>query len=219
MVALAETSWIRVWDPLVRFGHWALVIAFAVAYLIGEEEGETSELHEWAGYIVGGIVVWRVVWGLTGPQHARFSDFLTGPVESLRYLVNLMTGHTKRYVGHSPAGGAMVVALLLSIALTVVTGLFAEQGESKAALGHGRGGIVTQAFAEEERGAQAGLRGEEHESAIGEAHAVLANIALALIVFHILGVALASFVHRENLVRAMITGEKRAHEDADSGRA
>jgi cytochrome b len=54
-------SWIRVWDPLVRFGHWALVIAFAVAYLSGEEEGETSELHEWGGYIVGGIVVWRAV--------------------------------------------------------------------------------------------------------------------------------------------------------------
>ena len=81
-------------------------------------------------------------------------------------------------------------------------------------MGQGRAGIVTQAFAEEERYAQAGQRGEEHKSAIGEEHAVLANIALALIVFHILGVVLASFVHRENLVRAMVTGEKRA-DDAD----
>jgi len=113
----------------------------------------------------------------------------------------------------------MVVALLVSLAVTVVTGLVAEQGEGKASLGQGRAGIVTQAFAEEQRGAQAGQPGEEHESAIGEAHAVLANITLALIVFHILGVALASFVHRESLVRAMITGEKRADDDAEPERA
>ena len=218
MTPIANNTRLAVWDPLVRFGHWALVIAFAVAYLSGEEEGETSELHEWAGYIVGGIVVWRVVWGLIGPRYARFSDFVTGPSESLRYLVSLMTGHAKRYVGHSPAGGAMVVALLLSLALTVVTGLIADQGEGKASSGQGRAGIVAQAFADEERGTRAGQRSEGNESAIGEAHAALANITLALIVFHILGVALTSFVHRENLVRAMITGEKRADGDAEPGR-
>ena len=134
-------------------------------------------------------------------------------------MVNLMTGRAKRYAGHSPAGGAMVVALLVSLALTVVTGLVAEQGEGKPSLGQGRAGIITQAFADDKRGDRAGNRGEEHESAIGEAHAALANITLALIVFHILGVVLASFVHRENLVRAMVTGEKRADEDADSGQA
>ncbi len=212
MAAISKTSWIKVWDPLVRFGHWALVIAFAVAYLTGEEETDASELHEWAGYVVGGIVVWRVLWGLVGPRYARFSDFVKGPVSSLRYLLDLMTGHAKRYVGHSPAGGAMVAALLLSLALTVVTGLIAEQGEGKAVPSQGRAGIVAQAFADEHKEARAGSR-EERESAIGEAHAALANIALALVVFHILGVALASFGHRENLVRAMITGEKRANGD------
>jgi cytochrome b len=92
-----------------------------------------------------------------------------------------------------------------------VTGLVAEQGEGKTSLGQGRAGIVAQAFPDEEKGARAGQRGEGNESAIGEAHAALANITLALFVLHILGVALASFAHRENLVRAMITGEKRAN--------
>lgn len=213
MTPINNNTRLAVWDPLVRFGHWALVIAFAVAYLTGEEETEASELHEWAGYVVGGIVAFRFIWGLVGPRYARFSDFVTGPAESLRYLASLMAGHAKRYVGHSPAGGAMVVALLLSLALTVVTGLIADQGEGKAATGQGRAGIIAQAFADEHGEARVG-NGEKSESAIGEAHAALANITLALIVLHILGVALASFAHRENLVRAMITGEKRANGNA-----
>ena len=215
MVAISKTSWIRVWDPLVRFGHWALVIAFAVAYITGEEEGEASELHEWAGYIVGGIIVWRVVWGLIGPHYARFSDFVKGPKQSVRYLAGLIRGHVKRYVGHSPAGGGMVLALLVSLALTVVTGLIADQGYGNASSRQGLSSAVAQALAQEPNRPQAGQAGQAKESMIGEAHAVLANISVALIVFHLLGVALGSFVHRENLVRAMITGEKRANEDAE----
>ena len=215
MVAISKTSWIRVWDPLVRFGHWALVIAFAVAYITGEEEGEASELHEWAGYIVGGIIVWRVVWGLIGPHYARFSDFVKGPKQSVRYLAGLIRGHVKRYVGHSPAGGVMVLALLVSLALTVVTGLIADQGYGDASSRQGLSSAIAQALAQEPNRPQAGQAGQAKESMIGEAHAVLANISLALIVFHLFGVALGSFVHRENLVRAMITGEKRANEDAE----
>ena len=213
MVAISKTSWIKVWDPLVRFGHWTLVIAFAVAYLTGEEEGDASELHEWAGYVVGGIVAWRVVWGLTGPRYARFSDFVTGPIQALRYLWSELTGHARRYLGHSPAGGVMVLALLVSLALTVVTGLIADQGYGNAASRQGQSSAVAQALAGEPNRPQAGHAGQEKESMIGEAHALLANISLALIVFHLFGVALGSFVHRENLVRAMITGEKRAIED------
>ena len=210
MTPIANNTRLAVWDPLVRFGHWVLVIAFAVAYITGEEETEASELHEWAGYIVGGIVVWRIVWGLTGPRYARFSDFVTGPTQALRYLWSELTGHARRYLGHSPAGGAMVMALLLSLALTVVTGLMADQDGSKASSGQ-RAAIVIQAFADERRQGEGERHGQESESAIGEAHAAFANITLGLIVLHILGVALASWIHRENLVRAMITGEKRAN--------
>jgi cytochrome b len=155
MVAISKTSWIKVWDPLVRFGHWALVIAFAVAYITGEEEGEVSELHEWAGYIVGGIIVWRVVWGLIGPHYARFSDFVKGPKESVRYLVGLIRGHVKRYVGHSPAGGVMVLALLVSLALTVVTGLIADQGYGNASSRQDLSTAVAQALAARCRGCRA----------------------------------------------------------------
>jgi cytochrome b len=191
MVPMANTPRIVVWDPFVRFGHWALVITFTIAYLTGEEEeGRASELHEWAGYIAGGIVAWRVLWGFVGPSHARFTDFVTSPLTALRYLTGLVTGHARRFVGHSPAGGVMVVALLLCVTLTIATGLFTDQNA----------------------GTVAGRENARSESLLGEIHGALANITLVLVALHILGVALASLVHRENLVRAMITGKKRAEE-------
>src|SRR5215467_4887562 len=82
-----------VWDPLVRYGHWALVAAFAVAYLSAEEEaGGADPLHVWGGYVVGAIVVLRVVWGFVGPRYARFSDFVRSPIEALTYFRDLLYG-------------------------------------------------------------------------------------------------------------------------------
>jgi cytochrome b len=124
-----------VWDPLVRFGHWALVAAFAVAYLSAEEEaGGHDPLHVWGGYVVGAIVVLRVVWGFVGPAHARFSDFVRSPMVALAYFIDLLYGRARRYVGHSPAGGAMVIGLLVCLAATVTTGLMAYEEQGKGPL-------------------------------------------------------------------------------------
>src|SRR6516162_7195337 len=203
-----------VWDLLVRFGHWALVAAFAVAYLSAEEEaGSPDLLHVWGGYVVGAIVVVRVVWGFVGSRHARFSDFVRSPIVALAYFIDLFYGQARRYIGHSPAGGAMVIALLVCLAATVTTGLMAygEQGKGPlAAL------MVTDATAtgnEAGHRALAETRGERTENTIGELHGVMANITVALVVAHILGVVVASFVHKENLVLAMITGRKRRAHD------
>ena len=203
-----------VWDLLVRFGHWALVAAFAVAYLSAEEEaGSPDLLHVWGGYVVGAIVVVRVVWGFVGPRHARFSDFVRSPVVALAYLIDLLYGRAPRYVGHSPAGGAMVVALLLCLAATVTTGLmvYGEQGKGPLAVV-----MMNDAAAngnEVGHRALAETRGERTENTIGELHGVMANITVALIVAHIIGVVAASLVHKENLVLAMITGRKRRARD------
>jgi cytochrome b len=199
-----------VWDPLVRFGHWALVAAFAVAYLSAEEEaGSPDLLHVWGGYVVGAIVVVRVVWGFVGPRHARFSDFVRSPIVALAYFRDLLYGRAPRYVGHSPAGGAMVVALLLCLAATVTTGLMAygERGKGPLAVV-----MMNDAAANgNETGdrALAETRGERTENTIGELHGLMANITVALVVAHIIGVVVASLVHKENLVLAMITGRKR----------
>jgi cytochrome b len=212
--ATSRSASTLVWDPLVRFGHWGLVAAFAVAYLSAEEEVRSPDpLHVWGGYVVGAIVVLRVLWGFVGSRHARFSDFVRSPLVALAYFIDLLYGRARRYVGHSPAGGAMVIALLVCLAATVATGLIAYGEEGKGPLAVV---MLTDANAngnEAGHRALAEKRGGETESTIGELHGLMANITVALVVAHIFGVAVASVVHKENLVLAMITGRKRLARD------
>jgi cytochrome b len=176
---------VYVWDLFVRLFHWTLVVGFTIAYFTEDP----LIVHVWAGYVVGALIVARVVWGLIGPRYARFSDFVYGPVATLRYVRDLILLRSPRYLGHSPGGGAMVVLLLAFLAATVLTGLLVYGGEQQA-------------------GPLAGMLSKDTGEAIEEVHEVVANITLALVLAHIAAVALASFVHLENLVGAMITGYK-----------
>ena len=212
--ARATTS-VAVWDPIVRIGHWALVAAFAIAYFSAEEEGGTPEpLHVWGGYVVGVIVVLRILWGFVGPKYARFSNFVCGPIAAVRYLIDLVAGHARRYLGHSPAGGAMVIALLVCLAGTVATGVVAYGERGKGPLAADGAVIATVAHAEENEAGGSGEAegGEGGKSIVGEVHGALANLTLALVVLHVLGVGFASYAHRENLFATMLSGKKRAAE-------
>lgn len=211
----ASETRISVWDPLVRLGHWALVAAFTIAYLTGEDNRAAGDWHEWAGYAAGAIVAWRILWGLIGPRYARFSDFLVWPRSALIYLIDLIFGRSRRYVGHSPAGGAMIIALLGLIAVTIITGIVADEGYEQAPPPAVQASVMAPAGNPKAEDASTvrnvpAAKLEGKESLIGELHDALANITLFLVIFHVLGVALASFVHRENLVAAMVTGKKRA---------
>ncbi|MFA5119731.1 cytochrome b/b6 domain-containing protein [Zavarzinia sp.] len=166
---------VTVWDPLVRLFHWSLVSAMAIVWL--DEDGEI--LHRVAGYAALGLVGFRLIWGLIGPRHARFIDFLQPPGFALRYLIAEFQGRGRRYLGHNPAGGIMVVVLMALIAATAVTGWMS----------------VTDAFF--------------GDYSVIEAHKILSNVLLGCIGLHLAGVAFASLRHGENLVRAMVTGRKR----------
>ena len=178
---------VTVWDPFVRVFHWTLVVAFTVAYLVEEP----LIVHAWAGYVVGGLVIARVIWGFIGSPHARFTDFVYRPGVALHYVWNLIRFRGERHLGHSPGGGYMVLLLLIFLAGTVVTGLIVYGGEQQA-------------------GPLAGLFSEATGEGVEEVHEVLANITLALVFAHIAAVILACFVLRENLIRSMVTGRKRA---------
>jgi cytochrome b len=206
-------AYVKVWDPLIRIGHWTIVAAFAVAYLSGED---VLSLHVWAGYVVGAAILIRVIWGFVGPQPARFADFVYAPRAVLAYASDLVRFRAKRYLGHSPAGGAMIVALLVLLAGTVVTGLMSLGSDKHAgplaplyAAAPATGTPAASAKRTDEDGTRRNAA-EGEENAVRELHELLANLTLVLVGLHVVGVVLASLAHRENLIAAMITGRKRA---------
>lgn len=95
-------------------------------------EDEAQTIHVWTGYVVGALIILRVIWGVIGPRHARFSDFVYRPSAAAGYVIDLLLFRARRYVGHSPGGGAMVLLLLLSLAMTVATGLIVYGAGEKA---------------------------------------------------------------------------------------
>lgn len=199
-----NTPKLRVWDPLVRVFHWSLVIAFATSWLTAEE---VQPIHEFSGYAIAGLVALRLVWGVVGSRYARFSQFLTRPSTTLAYLGAMLRGTERRYLGHNPAGAAMIVALLLALSGTALTGwLLAEP--SRLALLPDVPPIAAPAWADED-GDEYG-EGQGAEGPLKDVHEALANLMLLLVALHVGGVALASMHHRENLARAMLTGDKRA---------
>lgn len=177
---------IKVWDLPLRIFHWLLVVGFFIAYLT---EDELLTVHIWAGYMVSGLLLFRLIWGIIGNEYARFSNFLCSPVQSAAYVKDLVALKTKRYLGHNPAGAAMIVLLLFSLLMTVITG-FAVYGADQAA------GPLT-------------FIGASNEKMWEEVHEFFANFTLILVLAHIVGVAVESYIHRENLVRAMIHGYKK----------
>ncbi len=171
----------RVWDPLVRLFHWSLAAAFATAWFV---RGEAA-IHETAGEIVLALIIFRAVWGLIGPASARFETFIKGPVTTLRYLRSILRGRPEHYLGHNPAGAAMIGLLLLTLATTTVSGIL----------------MTTTAF--------------WGGSWVEWIHGTSANICAVLIVGHLIGVAFASFQHREMLPLSMVTGTKKVAPGTD----
>jgi cytochrome b len=174
---------IRVWDSFVRVFHWSLALSIAAAWITS---GEWARAHEAAGYVAGALVAARLAWGFSGSRYARFKQFVRPAPTVVAYLKAIAAGTERRYLGHNPAGGAMIVALLAAIAATATTGWL----------------LTTDAF--------------WGSGPMGFAHSVFGNGVLVLVGAHLAGVALASWRHRENLVRAMLTGFKRAPGPADA---
>jgi cytochrome b len=171
-----QPTTVKVWDPFVRIFHWSLVTLFVAAYMTGDMSGKT---HDNIGYGVLALVAARVVWGLVGPRHARFSDVVRGPRTVLVFLRDSLRLKAPRYIGHNPAGGAMVLALIAVIAVICGSGVM----------------MTLDAF-----------WGEQW---VEDLHVYATWTAIGLVVLHVAGVVLASVEHRENLVGAMFTGRKR----------
>jgi len=186
---------VKVWDPLVRIFHWSLVAAFTIAYFTDDEELLLP--HVWAGYAIIGLLVFRLLWGFVGTAHARFSDFIYAPTVAFRFVKDTFKGKAKRYLGHNPAGGWMIILLLIMLTLISITGLLLYGADEHA------GPLA---------GVMAGA-GKDMEEMLEELHELFANFTVFLVAIHLTGVIMESVLHKENLVRAMVTGWKRSEGD------
>ncbi len=166
---------IRVWDWPVRIFHWSLAICVFIAFFTGESE-RFSLWHQTLGFVAGGLLVFRFVWGFVGTRHARFASFIKGPQAILAYVKSLRQDTPEHHVGHNPVGGVAVMLLMGLTALTALTGWLLAGGDAP------------------------GWQEELHE--------VAANSLMVVVAVHVLGVVLSSKQHKENLVRAMLTGFK-----------
>lgn len=170
-----ETTKILVWDAPTRLFHWLMVLSFAGAYITSE--GERWRLvHVTLGYTMGGLLAFRIVWGLVGTRYARFSNFVRGPQAVMAYLRSLHDRSPQHFIGHNPAGAVAIVLLIVTGTVIVASG-WATYNE---------------------------VGGEW----LSELHEMAGNAMLLIVGAHIAGVAIATYLHRENLARSMVTGTK-----------
>ena len=166
---------VQVWDLPLRFWHWALAILVLVAWVT---PNVYDRLHRLAGYAVIGLLAFRLIWGFAGTRYARFGKLGVRLRAAPRYIWNLRRGITGRYIGLNPAGTVMLVALLLTLAVSAITGAME----------------VTVTFF--------GVWWVE------DTHAYASDAAIVLVGLHVLGVIVVGLLQRQNLVRAMFTGRK-----------
>lgn len=177
---------VPVWDLFIRIFHWSLVALFSIAYIV---EDDWITLHSYAGYVISMLIILRLIWGVIGSRYARFSQFVTGPEKIKAYLRSLLSYQPQHFTGHNPAGGAMVILLLISLTLLCVSGIVTLTGEGEGPLA----GYATAVWMSDW---------------MEDLHELLANLCLGLIFVHVAGVLVSSLLHKENLIRAMITGKK-----------
>ncbi len=172
---------IMVWDPLVRLIHWSLAIAIILNGAIVDEE---SSLHEWIGYFAVGLIGVRLIWGLIGSSHARFSAFSPNPVAAIRHLVALSRGDKTVHLSHNPIGALMVYNIWLTVLLLGITGYM-------------MGTIMFFGI-----------------DWVEEAHEMAFNWLVFSIILHIGGVMFDTWRTGVPIVSAMINGRKRIPEDS-----
>ena len=196
---------VKVWDIWVRLFHWFLVAFIALSYLTGEIGGldftlpgtdrfiSNMNLHVLSGITILGLVTFRIIWGFAGSTTARFKNFLNGPGVILDYVRTIFKGPVKFFAGHNPAGGAVVMIILIALLIQAGTGLFAQDDSFFAT----KGPLVF-LVADETSKEVTGFHKQWWEYAL-----------LTLIVLHIAANLFYWLIKKQDLIVAMFTGRRR----------
>jgi cytochrome b len=198
--ASSRYSYVQAWDLPTRIFKWSLASLVVVAWISSSFDDPTMTVHKAAGYGLLTLLVYRVLWGFLGGSTARFASFVRSPSAAIAYLRDQRRGGRRRYLGHNPAGGLMIVALLLACAIQVALGLFASDGVTASGPFADRVGETVAAWA-------------------GELHGAWLYVVLSLAAVHIGVNFYYQFIKKENLIGAMITGRKRRGDYVDAKEA
>lgn len=179
-----------VWDLPLRVCHWALAVAVAGSFVTHEIGTTAFTWHVWFGYATVVLVVFRILWGIVGPEHARFGDFVRGPRAAWTYARGLFGGPKAHVAGHNPLGGWMVLLMLALLLVQSVAGLFANDEIVNAGPLYGYVDSAT-------------------SDAISRWHRELSDWILVAVGLHVAAALFYLLVRRENLIGAMVSGYKR----------
>jgi len=181
-----------IWDLPLRIFHWSFACTILAAWYTSEQEGELIELHMQLGYVALGLLIFRVSWGIIGPKHARFSQFIPTPKKLMSYLKNAHKADNSHInAGHNPLGALMVLVMIVLVSLQAISGLFINDDIFSA-------------------GPYYGSLGKDVEKLMSFLHHNTFNFMIAAIALHIAAVAYYWRVKKQNLVLPMITGKKSA---------
>ena len=180
---------ISVWDIPVRLFHWSLATSILMSFITAQIGGNAMEWHKRIGYFVIGLILFRVVWGFVGSYHARFKNFVYAPATVINYAKNLFKKDSAHYVGHNPMGGLSVVALIASVGLQTVTGLFSNDD---ILLEGPYASMVSKAFSDQ----------------MTRLHQLNSDLILILVGLHLSAIVFYAMFKKEQLIEAMLTGKK-----------
>lgn len=177
-----------IWTLPTRLFHWLLAISFASAYLLGGEENYLS-LHAALGSLVGGLVLFRIIQGFTGPKYTRFSDFPISPSSIKTFIISMKQSKTT-HPGHNPMASLVMLGIMITALVSAISGM------SKLATGDS--GFFGFRFSP-------GMDAEIFE----EFHEIAVNVFLVLVCIHLAGIMADTLFHRENgTILSIFTGYK-----------
>ena len=184
---------IMVWDFPTRLFHWLLVIFVIISFVTGKTGGNAMQYHEWSGFTILTLLLFRLVWGFVGSRQSRFLTFTRGPSAVVRYATTLLRSDSTHYLGHNPLGGWSIIAMLFTLLVQAGTGLFANDD------------IVTE-------GPLFDWVSKATSDWLTKIHKLNQGVIIALVSIHVLAVLFYFFYKRENLVKPMVTGVKQCSE-------
>jgi cytochrome b len=181
----------KIWDPVLRLWHWVLVLAVCVSWSFGEFMSFDNVVwHFYLGYLIFGLLGFRILWGVIGPKPARFRSFLPTSRSVIEYMKTLSRRSPSGIAGHNAMGALWIFAMLFLLLAQAFTGLFIDADDFF------------------EYGPLYDSVSEDTAKLFNGWHSTMSDIILIMVILHVSVVLFYLIWKKENLIKPMITGWK-----------